>query len=118
MDAMLSEPERNEMAKQTLEEMKKKYHGKVDQLDLAAELWATKRRNQDLKQLLAELGGLKEQDRLHIKQVATRIDRIKELSLDQTTLMGQVDVAIWGAREVGLERYLNPEFRRILQNQG
>ena len=118
MDSLLSSPERNEMAKLTLEELKKRYHGKVDQVDLAAELWAAQCRTRELKQQLAEMSDLKEQDRRHIEQLTTRIGKIKELSLDQITLMGQVDVAIWGAREVGLERYLNPEFKRILQNQG
>ena len=116
--ALLSSPHRDEMARKTMEALKKEYNGKVEPLDIAAELWATREQNLELRRQMDEISELKEKDRMHIAELSSRVGKIKDLSLDQTTLMGQVDVAIWGAREVGLERFLNPEFKRFLQNQG
>ena len=118
MDSLLSSPDRDKMAKQTMEALKKAYNGQVEPLDMAAELWAARQQNLELRRQIDEISQLKEKDRLHIAALNSRVGKIKDLSLDQTTLMGQVDVAVWLAREVGLERFLNPEFKRILQNQG
>ena len=118
MDSLLSSPDRDKMAKQTMEALKKAYNGQVEPLDMAAELWAARQQNLELRRQIDAISQLKERDRLHIAALSSRVGKIKDLSLDQTTLVGQVDVAVWLAREVGLERFLNPEFKRILQNQG
>ena len=39
------------------------------------------------------------------------------MTVDQATLLGQTDIAIWGARELDIEKSLNPEFSRTLKNQ-
>ena len=97
--------------------MSEKYHGKLESKDLAAEVWALRQENQSLKIHVGELCVLKEQDKIHIERLTGMIDKIKEISLDQVTLMGQVDVALTAAREISLDRFLNPEFKKILQNQ-
>ena len=117
LDAALSSPQRDEMARDTLDELRKKYHGKLESKDLAAEVWALRQENQSLKIHVGELCVLKEQDKIHIERLTGMIDKIKEISLDQVTLMGQVDVALTAAREISLDRFLNPEFKKILQNQ-
>ena len=90
---------------------------KLESKDLAAEVWALRQENQSLKIHVGELCVLKEQDKIHIERLTDMIDKIKEISLDQVTLMGQVDVALTAAREISLDRFLNPEFKKILQNQ-
>ena len=116
--ATLSADQKGEVVRATIEELQAKYKGKLERADMAAEIWAARQQNQELKRQVAVLCAMKEDDRLHIQQLTTRINKAKSISLDQITLMGQVDVAIWGVRELGLERFLNPEFKRILQNQG
>ena len=84
---------------------------------MAAELWATRKQNMELRKVLGDIAHLKEQDKGALAQAKERITKIKSLALDQMTLLGQVDVGIWGAREVSLERFLNPDFKKVLQNQ-
>ena len=117
VDLILNQPERDSKAEETLATLKKQYSDKLTDLDLAAELWAERRRARELEEVMHDLAEAKEQDRSHIGQLRNRIDKIKSLALDQTTLLGQVDIGIWGAREVTLERFLNPEFKRALHIQ-
>ena len=117
VDLLLNQPEREDQAKETLKVLKQQYNGKLSELDLAAELWAERRRSQELEEVLLDLADTKEQDKNHIVQLKNRIGKIKSLALDQTTLLGQVDIGIWGAREVKLEGFLNPEFKRALHIQ-
>ena len=114
---LISSPEREQEAKRMLAQLATEYNGKVEKVDLAAEVWAAREHAAQLQQKLDELCKLKQDDGLQLVQNQARIEKLQKLSLDQTVLMGQVDIAVWGAREVGLERFLNPEFRRILQNQ-
>lgn len=113
----LNQPEREDRAQDTIAELSLQYGDKLSKLDLAAELWAERKKSQQLADVMYDLAQMKEQDRSHIMQLKARVARIKELALDQTTLCGQVDIGIWGAREVSLARFLNPEFKRVLHNQ-
>ena len=113
----LNQPEREEKAKETLAELASQYGDKLSRLDLAAELWAERKKSQQLSDVMYDLAQAKEDDRTHIMQLKARVARIKELALDRTTLTGQVDIGIWSARELSLARFLNPEFKRVLHNQ-
>ena len=43
--------------------------------------------------------------------------KLDTFTMDQATLLGQTDIAIWGARELDLEKSLNPEFTKTLRDQ-
>ena len=51
-----------------------------------------------------------------INQILKRIDEMKNLAMDLTTLVGQTDVAITEARELDLEKSLDYDFRKSLRN--
>ena len=116
VDLLLNQPERESKARETLAILEQQY-GQVTTLDMAAELWAERRRAQELVEVMHDLVELKEKDRNHIEQLKARVTKIKELTLDQTVLLGQVDIGITNAREVTLEKFMNPEFKKVLHNQ-
>ena len=51
-----------------------------------------------------------------INHILKRIDEMKNLAMDLTTLVGQTDVAITEARELDLEKSLDYDFRKSLRN--
>ena len=58
-----------------------------------------------------------ESSRAQLDQANERAKKLDTLTVDQATLLGQTDIAIWGARELDIEKSLNPEFSRTLKNQ-
>jgi len=97
------------MAQMTLKGLEQNQK-KVERIDIAAELWAAHTQNQELREVIETLARKYESRNERAKKLDT-------LTVDQATLLGQTDIAIWGARELDIEKSLNPEFSRTLKNQ-
>ena len=104
------------MAQMTLKGLEQNQK-KVERIDIAAELWAAHTQNQELRDVIETLARKYESSRAQLDQANERAKKLDTLTVDQATLLGQTDIAIWGARELDIEKSLNPEFSRTLKNQ-
>ena len=104
------------MAQMTLKGLEQNQK-KVERIDIAAELWAAHTQNQELRDVIETLARKYESSRAQLDQANERAKKLDTLTVDQATLLGQTDIAIWGARELDIEKSLNPEFSRTLKNK-
>jgi hypothetical protein len=115
--ANTSNSEKVAQTKDITADMQEKYKGKPSEGHLMLEIFA---RNKQIQQLLTSMMNIaqqKEENNIQLNDVKDRLAEIREVTLDQTVMLGQVDIAITDARELSLERFLNPEFKKILNQQ-
>ena len=113
---ILEQQDMEKMAQMTLKGLEQNQK-KVERIDIAAELWAAHTQNQELRNVIETLARKYESSRAQLDQANERAKKLDTLTIDQATLLGQTDIAIWGARELDIEKSLNPEFSRTLKNQ-
>ena len=114
--ANTSNSEKVAQTKDITADMQEKYKGKPSEGHLMLEIFARNKIQQLLTSMM-NIAQQREENNIQLNDVKDRLAEIREVTLDQTVMLGQVDIAITDARELSLERFLNPEFKKILNQQ-